>query len=506
MAAEPESTATDPEDASARPPVLEGLRVERLLARGRRADVWLAWDAAGPVALKVARGPVPLHELEALRRYRVVAQDPRTGLLPILQLARCAESGRPCTVLPLADPLQGPDFDSATYRPATLRAVLDARGALAPEAVVALAHDVLEGLAELHARGLVHRDVRPSMLLRYHGRWCLADTARLGREGEAEDVPRSDAPELPPEERPRDERSADVVACARALTAALGPSPAEEPGRGREESALARRLRRVLAAASAPRPAGRDPGASALLHALEGPGRVVTGGLALVAAAVASLLVTVVLVAWIGRDREVEAATRAERPAWEVARLTPRWHPPGSRALCEPGFGARVRVGSSLIVSSEPAPFGHVALVTATYRDGVRVVEASAPLALPGGHPTFGASVRGEDAVGFLLGEAAPLLFVLVGSDEPWRTDALEARVAAALDAAGDWPAQGPPAAAPGGIELVFHGERCEPLETGGTGAAPAGDPRVEAGPRRLLAALRGSFPAFDGMLLRVEP
>lgn len=52
---------------------------------------------------------------------------------------------------------------------------LDTRGAFGEPEVVDALHDMAVGLAELHAAGVLHRDLSPRNVLRHHGRWKLAD-------------------------------------------------------------------------------------------------------------------------------------------------------------------------------------------------------------------------------------------------------------------------------------------------------------------------------------------
>ncbi|MBT0771709.1 diguanylate cyclase [Kineosporia sp. J2-2] len=67
------------------------------------------------------------------------------------------------------------------------------RGALPPERVVALALDVIEPLAAVHARGLVHRDLKPqNIMVLPDGQARLIDfglTAREGEDDEGESAP-----------------------------------------------------------------------------------------------------------------------------------------------------------------------------------------------------------------------------------------------------------------------------------------------------------------------------
>ncbi|MEW6160764.1 MAG: protein kinase [Verrucomicrobiota bacterium] len=65
--------------------------------------------------------------------------------------------------------------DYFPYSPRTLRAELKSRGAFPAEEVIALGLKLTSALAHLHARGLVHRDVKPSNILFIAGEPKLAD-------------------------------------------------------------------------------------------------------------------------------------------------------------------------------------------------------------------------------------------------------------------------------------------------------------------------------------------
>src|ERR1017187_10934577 len=55
------------------------------------------------------------------------------------------------------------------------KATLIQRRSMSPEAIVSGIADIAETLAHLHAASFYHRDIKPSNLLRYSGRWVLAD-------------------------------------------------------------------------------------------------------------------------------------------------------------------------------------------------------------------------------------------------------------------------------------------------------------------------------------------
>lgn len=59
---------------------------------------------------------------------------------------------------------------------ANLRTFLDSRqGALPLAEAIGVLRDIAAGLCELATAGVVHRDIKPENVLRYHGRWRIAD-------------------------------------------------------------------------------------------------------------------------------------------------------------------------------------------------------------------------------------------------------------------------------------------------------------------------------------------
>jgi serine/threonine protein kinase len=135
--------------------VLSAYRVEELIGRGGMGEVYLARDPRldRPVALKVLGADLVGDERfreRLLRESRLAAGLDHPNVVPIYEAGEA--EGRLFIAMRYVD---GVD----------LRALLRRQGALAPERALALAGQVAGALDAAHARGLVHRDVKPSNVL-----------------------------------------------------------------------------------------------------------------------------------------------------------------------------------------------------------------------------------------------------------------------------------------------------------------------------------------------------
>ena len=135
---------------------IAGYRIERLLGRGGMSTVYLAEDIAlgRRVALKLLSAE--LSEDEAFReRFRLES--------------RLAASIDHPHVIPIYEATQADDgtlFIAMRYvEGADLKKILTEKGALETTRAVELLAQVAKGLDAAHARGLVHRDVKPSNIL-----------------------------------------------------------------------------------------------------------------------------------------------------------------------------------------------------------------------------------------------------------------------------------------------------------------------------------------------------
>jgi serine/threonine-protein kinase len=138
--------------------------LSRLLGSGAMGAVYEARGPSGErVALKALfsaaedDGPYAAERrARFLREAAVCATIDHPHVVPVLDHGIDETHNLPFLVMPL---LEGED----------LAALLDRIGRLEPEVAVALVVQACEGLAAVHARGIVHRDVKPSNLFLENG-------------------------------------------------------------------------------------------------------------------------------------------------------------------------------------------------------------------------------------------------------------------------------------------------------------------------------------------------
>lgn len=154
----------DTSDASGESQSIEGIRhalgtafeIKRILGRGSMATVYLARDRAleRPVAIKVLH-PENAQDETARRRFereaRAAASLSHTNIVRVYQYGR----------LPDETPYLVMEF----VKGRTVEERVKAQGSLPVEATMGVLEDVASALAAAHARGIVHRDLRPANIL-----------------------------------------------------------------------------------------------------------------------------------------------------------------------------------------------------------------------------------------------------------------------------------------------------------------------------------------------------
>jgi WD40 repeat protein len=135
-------------------------------------------------------------EFAGIQSYEPVSRT-ADGLVHVLQVGRNNAEGYFYYVMELADSVfsnedsmvnrsenRTPDLLTVEYSPRTLRSDLKHSGRLPVADCLRVALDVVGGLARLHERGLVHRDVKPGNIIFVEGRAKLADIGLVARESE----------------------------------------------------------------------------------------------------------------------------------------------------------------------------------------------------------------------------------------------------------------------------------------------------------------------------------
>ena len=155
-----------------------GLKVGPYEVRERRGqgatgEVWLARDGrlGRDVALKVLRpGAGAGFASDLLREARAASALTHPAIATIYEAGEAEVDGLAVAYIAM-ELVDGPTLGE------------HARAGASPGELVALVEQVAEGLAAAHARGVVHRDVKPSNILVAEGRARLVDFGLATRSG-----------------------------------------------------------------------------------------------------------------------------------------------------------------------------------------------------------------------------------------------------------------------------------------------------------------------------------
>jgi TolB-like protein len=183
------------EQASAQPildtPQISDFELLRCIGRGSYGEVWLARNILGTyravkiVERKAFRDEEAFErEFSGLRRFEPISRE-HDGFVAILHVGRNRPSGCFYYVMELADNDSNAGWiEPDAYVPKTLSNELTRCGRLSVEQSVQLGLCLSRALEELHRRGLVHRDVKPSNIIFVKGHAKLADIGLVAQTGE----------------------------------------------------------------------------------------------------------------------------------------------------------------------------------------------------------------------------------------------------------------------------------------------------------------------------------
>ncbi|MCL4195325.1 MAG: serine/threonine protein kinase, partial [Thermoguttaceae bacterium] len=168
------------------PPHIPGFDLIRPIGQGGFGQVWLAANQATRqqravklIPLRAQRNPAG-REITSLVRLEKNLLHRHESLLAIHHVGKTDD--HLFYVMDLADDLLGRTSPGDDYRAATLEAILEC-GPLDVDLCFRSAEELLDGLASLHAAGMIHRDVKPANCLFVGGKLKLADFGLLAEAG-----------------------------------------------------------------------------------------------------------------------------------------------------------------------------------------------------------------------------------------------------------------------------------------------------------------------------------
>src|SRR5438477_2782921 len=164
----------------------------RCIGSGSYGEVWLARSVMGAyravkiIYRKTFTDERPFErEFAGLKRFEPISRS-HVGWVSILHVGRNEEVGYFYYVMEAADDVAcGQAIDPEDYTPKTLGIELAKRGRLPLEECLRLGLSLAAALGQLHSRGLIHRDVKPSNIIFVNNVPKLADIGLVTTIGEA---------------------------------------------------------------------------------------------------------------------------------------------------------------------------------------------------------------------------------------------------------------------------------------------------------------------------------
>ena len=164
----------------------------RKIGGGAYGQVWMALSVTGAHrAVKiVAREDFRFEktferEFEGIKHFEPISRA-HSGLVDVLHVGRSFEENFYYYVMELADDRHAAPgvFDPYSYQPRTLCSDILAPGAISVTESIHVGQALAESLHYLHARGLSHRDVKPSNVIFVDGEPKLADIGLVAETGQ----------------------------------------------------------------------------------------------------------------------------------------------------------------------------------------------------------------------------------------------------------------------------------------------------------------------------------
>jgi WD40 repeat protein len=163
-------------------PELPDLTLLRRIGSGNYGDVWLARTVTGIYrAVKIVDRSRFVDERPFLRELNGITQFQRQAgnrarLLALMHVGYDEKAGVLYYVMELADDVRtGTDIDPGTYAPLTLRTLQEQQPEMPAAEAIRLGVEIARSLVELHAAGLIHRDIKISNIIFVAGVPKLAD-------------------------------------------------------------------------------------------------------------------------------------------------------------------------------------------------------------------------------------------------------------------------------------------------------------------------------------------
>jgi len=175
------------------PASIPDLELLRCIGRGAYGEVWLARNIVGTYrAVKIVErrafedADAYEREFSGVKEFEPISRE-HDGFVAILHVGRNPPQGFFYYIMELADDdTTGGQIRPDEYVPKTLSNELARCSRLSVEQAVHLGLSLSEAMAELHRRGLVHRDVKPSNIIFVKGQPKLADIGLVAHTGQEE--------------------------------------------------------------------------------------------------------------------------------------------------------------------------------------------------------------------------------------------------------------------------------------------------------------------------------